>query len=79
MKLFLFYVLILGPILLHVLFAREALSPGISLTLVFLYVFVYHPTLVALRLLDKRVITKADFTKTYIPFWNHRYFSEIFF
>ena len=79
MKLFLFYVLILGPMLLYVLSAREVLSPSISLTLIFLYVFVYHPTLVALRLLDKHVITKADFTKTYIPFWNHRYFSETFF
>jgi len=79
MKLFLFYVLILGPMPLIVLSAREVLSPSISLTLIFLYVLVYHPTLVALRLLDKHVITKADFTKTYIPFWNHRYFSQAFF
>ncbi|WP_162550043.1 hypothetical protein [Hymenobacter nivis] len=47
--------------------------------MVFLYVFVYHPTLVGLRLLDKHVITKADFAKTYIPFWNQRYFSQAFF
>ncbi len=79
MKTFLFYVLIFGPLILHMLFSREAMSPSLSLTLVFLYIFVYHPTLVGLRLLDKHVITKADFTKTYIPFWNQRYFSQTFF
>ena len=79
MKTFLFYLLLLVPMCAIALSLKLGLGAGDFVLLLALYCLVYQPTLVGLRLLDKHIITKADFAKTYIPFWNHRYFSETFF
>lgn len=79
MKTFSFYVLIMAPMLILALLAKLALlTPMMFVATLLLYAVVYHPTVVGLRLLDKHVIAKHDFVKTYIPFWNLRYFSEAF-
>ncbi len=80
MKTLTFYFVLMTPMLFLILFIKLALiSSGTFVFLLMFYCLVYHPTVVALRLLDKQVITKADFAKTYIPFWNRRYFTETFF
>ena len=79
MKTFSFYVLIMAPMLILALLAKLALlTPMMFVASLLLYAVVYHPTVVGLRLLDKHIIAKHDFVKTYIPFWNLRYYSEAF-
>jgi hypothetical protein len=79
MKTFSFYVLIVAPMLILALLNKLALlNPMVFMAFLLLYAVIYHPTVVGLRLLGKHVIAKHDFVKTYIPFWNLRYYSEAF-
>ncbi len=80
MKTISFYLLIFTPFLMLVLSAKFALiTPLAFVILLGLYVVLYHPTIVGMRLLAKHVITKDEFGKTYIPLWNLKYFGEAFF
>ena len=79
MKTFSFYVLIIAPMLILALLNKlELLTPMMFIAALLLYAAVFHPTVVGLRLLDKHIIAKHDFVKTYIPLWNLRYYSEAF-
>lgn len=75
-----FYTLVFAPMLVLALLSNSSLlDANAFFWLLLLYVVAYHPTIVGLRLLTKHVIAKDDFFKTYIPFWNMKYFSEAFF
>jgi hypothetical protein len=43
------------------------------------YVFLYHPMILGLRLLQKNKIKGVDFWKNFIPTWNSRYYSAAYF
>jgi hypothetical protein len=43
------------------------------------YIIVYHPLISGLRLLQTHKISKRDFWKNFIPFWNDKYWTFLFF
>ncbi|HLX93570.1 MAG TPA: hypothetical protein VKR32_17930 [Puia sp.] len=44
-----------------------------------LYVLVYHPMISSLRLLNAGKISSAEIWKCFLPFYNWKYFSFLFF
>jgi hypothetical protein len=43
------------------------------------YAFIYHPLISGLRLVATNKIPRSKLWLTFIPFWNKRYFSYLFF
>jgi hypothetical protein len=75
-----FYMYISWPFLTMVLLAKAGLlSGGAFMILVLTYALVYHPLISGLRLVATNKIPKDRLWLTFIPFWNWRYFSYLFF
>lgn len=79
-NIFVFYAFILIPIFILVI-ARKNLYINSTefFWLMVIYVFIYHPALAGLRLVALNKIDKSQYWKTFIPFWNWRYYGELFF
>lgn len=72
-----FYGLIFIPMVgIVAVMQRDAL---LGVVLLSLYALVYHPTISGVRLLTLNKISKKEFWKNYIPFWNKKYFRDLFF
>ncbi|TXI14388.1 MAG: hypothetical protein E6Q66_06700 [Pedobacter sp.] len=75
-----FYLFIFLPMAILVTLAcYNQINPIFFALLMMIYAFIYHPTISRIRLLAIGTIRKKDFTKTYIPFWNSKYFTQLFF
>ncbi|MEP6617222.1 MAG: hypothetical protein ABJA57_11610 [Ginsengibacter sp.] len=74
----LFYICVFLPLLLIVNFA-QALGPSFFGAFLFIYVFLYRPTLDVTRLVDKGVINRMDFWKTFFLFRRtSKYFRQLY-
>jgi len=72
----LFYSLIFVPLL--GIIALMEHSPNLGVSILLLYALIYHPTISGIRLISMGKIEKGDFWKNYIPFWNKKYFRNLF-
>jgi hypothetical protein len=79
-NLFVYYLFIVLPLFALVLGVKYKLysSNGFVIGFVF-YVFVYHPLVSGLRLLHKNKIKSSEFWRNFIPLWNTKYFTSLFF
>ena len=79
-KLLVYYIMIALPLGLLVLGGRfgwfSAIPFGI---LLFTYALIYHPYVSGIRLIEGGIIKRSQLWKTFIPGWNSRYFSYLFF
>ena len=79
-NIFFFYLLLLLPISIIVLAAKYGYISSIIFALMLLtYVFLYHPFICGIRLVKSGKISRQDFWKNFIPFWNDKYWSFLFF
>jgi hypothetical protein len=79
-KLFVFYILISFPLILLILGIIYRYISGTAFVILLLaYIIVYHPLISGLRLLQTHKISKRDFWKNFIPFWNDKYWTFLFF
>ena len=79
-NIFLFYLLLLLPISIFVLAAKYGYIDSILFALMMLiYVFLYHPFICGIRLVKSGKISRQDFWKNFIPFWNDKYWTFLFF
>jgi hypothetical protein len=80
MRLGLFYFLIGLPVLVIVVLHREGHleSPAMALAMM-AFAFIYHPLVCGTRLIMLGLITKREFWKNFIPGWNNKYFTQLFF
>ncbi len=79
-NIFFFYLLQLLPISIFVLAAKYGYIGSTMFALMFLaYVFLYHPFICGIRLVKSGKISRQDFWKNFIPFWNDKYWSFLFF
>ena len=79
-NLLLFYLAIILPIALLILGRKYQLyNSGAFVLGLGIYVFLYHPLISGIRLRQKEKITASDFWKNFIPVWNTKYFSALFF
>lgn len=75
-----FYLFIFLPLILSVLAAKNNyINSNIFVCLLGLYCFIYHPFIAGTRLVLKNKIKKSEFWLNFIPFWNWKYFSYLFF
>jgi hypothetical protein len=44
-----------------------------------LFIFIYHPLISGLRLVQAGKIKRSEFYRNFIPMWNFRYFNFLFF
>jgi hypothetical protein len=77
---FIYYLFIAIPLIILVLGLKYQLysSNGFVIGLAF-YVFIYHPLVSGLRLLHKNKIKSSEFWRNFIPLWNTKYFTSLFF
>ena len=79
-NIFFFYLLLLVPIALMALSAKyDYINSVAFIILLFAYAFFYHPAICGLRLVQTNKITRKDFWKNFIPFWNDKYWTFLFF
>ncbi len=79
-NIFSFYLLLLLPIAPLVLMAKAGyISNNLFVVLLFSYAFLYHPFVCGLRLVQNGKIRKQEFWKNFIPFWNDKYWTYLFF
>ena len=79
-NIFLFYLLLLIPIGIIVLSAKYGyISSNLFVILLFSYVFLYHPFICGIRLVQSNKISKQHFWKTFIPLWNDKHWTFLFF
>src|SRR5207249_10225364 len=79
-NIFIFYCVIAVPLFALVLSARMHLVSSTTFALLmFLYIFVYHPLMSALRLIGTKKIPKNKFWMNFIPFWNWKYKKDLCF
>jgi hypothetical protein len=75
-----FYALIIAPLGAIVLLAADNLiSSYLFVSLLLVYSLVYHPYISGLRLIASNKITKKQLWYNFIPTWNWKYFSFLFF
>ena len=75
-----YYILIFIPIILLSIFGRNhIIGDNVFVFLLFFYALIYHPFISGLRLLAGNKITKRQLWRTFIPGWNSKYFSFLFF
>jgi len=78
-NIFLFYLLLLIPMGIIVLCAKYSyISSTLFVILLFSYLFLYHPFICGLRLLQNEKINRQDFWRNSIPFWNEKYWAFLF-
>jgi len=73
----LFYLSILTPLTLLVVFANS-MSSRLFIISILIYGLVYHPLMCGIRLIQMEKISSKDFFKNFIPFWNKKYFDTLF-
>ena len=79
-KILLFYVLLLVPLGIVILSVKYGyINSNTFILLFFTYLFVYRPFICGLRLIQSKKISKQDFWKNFIPFWNDKYWTFLFF
>ena len=79
-NIFLFYILLLIPIAIFALAAKyDYIHSGTFVLFLFIYIFLYHPFICGLRLVQNKKISKQDLWKNFIPFWNDKYWTFLFF
>jgi hypothetical protein len=79
-NMFVFYCLIATPLFALVLLARmNLISSNVFALLMFIYIFIYHPSISGLRLVQTGKISKEKFWLNFVPFWNQKYWSYLFF
>lgn len=76
----LFYLLLLVPFGIIVLSVKAgSISSETFIVLFVTYFLIYHPFICGLRLIQNNKISKQDFWKNFIPFWNDKYWTFLFF
>lgn len=79
-NLFLFYILIALPLVSLILSGKyNYINSSTFILLLFLYIFLYHPFICGIRLVQSKKISKQDLWKNFIPFWNDKYWTFLFF
>ena len=79
-NLFLFYILILVPLVVMFIFMKEhVFSTKLFVFFFLFYALIYHPIISGIRLLQSGKINKKQFWYNFIPGWNSRFFSFFFF
>ena len=79
-NLFVYYLAILLPLLcLAIMNAEGDVTAIVFSILLLFYALVYHPLISGNRLLALKVISKESFYKTFIPFWNQKFFKALYF
>lgn len=79
-KIFLFYLLLIIPLGCLILSAKyDYINSGTFVLLLIIYLFIYRPLICGIRLVQNKKIGKQDFWKNFIPFWNDKYWSFLFF
>lgn len=79
-NLFWFYFFILVPILLLIVLLKTSYINTIYFAILFIaYTTIYHPCIAGLRLVYSKKISRNKFWYNFIPFWNQRFFSFLFF
>jgi hypothetical protein len=77
---YIYYSLIFLPLLLLIGASKyHYLNANVFVLLLAFYCFLYHPIVSGLRLISLKKIPKSEFWRNFIPFWNLRYFSDLFF
>ena len=79
-KIFIFYILIFLPLLAIVLAAKYAYFSAEEFAWALaIYVILYHPLISLSRLVNNNRIPRSDIWLGFIPFYNWKYFSFLFF
>lgn len=76
-KLLIYYVSILFPLPLIVWSATY--NSKIFVILLLIYSLIYRSLTDGQRLLEKGIIIKSEFWKSFIPFWTSKYFRQLYF
>ena len=75
-----YYLFIFVPLFTMIVFTKITLiNANIFMIGLLLYVFVYHPYISGKRLVALKSIQKSEFWRTFIPFWNLKFFDVLFF
>ena len=75
-----YYLLIFIPLIaLAIGIKYELISSVTFASLLMGYAFIYHPFVSGLRLSALGILDRKNFWKTFIPFWNTKYFGVLFF
>jgi hypothetical protein len=79
-NIFLFYFSLLIPFGVLALSAKFGyISSSTFVVLLAIFVLIYHPLICGLRLLHSQKISYKVFWKNFIPFWNDKYWTFLFF
>jgi hypothetical protein len=79
-NIFLFYLLIFIPLLMIVLGGKyHYISAGSFAWSLIIYGLVYHPLISGIRLIENKKIKRSELWLSFVPFWNWRHFSFLFF
>ena len=79
-NIFVYYLLIVFPIILLGLGAKTGYISATAFSgALLIYALIYHPIVSGLRLLQSGKINKSEFWKNFIPFWNDKYWTFLFF
>jgi len=79
-NIFAFYCLIATPLLaLVILASTHRISATLFAVLMIIYAFIYHPLLCGLRLVETGKISNDKVWRSFIPFWNWKYTTFLFF
>ncbi len=71
--------LIATPLLIMVLFSKMGYIHPAEFTIsLFTYSLIYHPIISGIRLYVLGVISKKDIIKNLIPFWNFKFYRQLF-
>lgn len=74
-----YYLLIFIPLGVLILSSKNNLiSPIVFVILLQIYAFLYHPYVSGLRLLALNKLEKKDFWRMFIPFWDTKFFKNLF-
>ncbi len=75
-----YYLLILAPLaVLYFCLKSGAISNNFFAISILIYVLLYHPLVSGIRLLALKLIDKSQFRLNFIPFWNAKYFTSLYF
>ena len=75
-----FYLLLLIPMGIIVLSVKYGyINSPTFILLLLTYIFIYHPLICGLRLVENKKIRPQDIWKNLIPFWNDKYWMFLFF
>jgi hypothetical protein len=75
-----FYIIILSPFVILMLFVKFNLIDNYTWAIfLIIYCLVYHPLISGLRLIAANKIKKNELWHCFIPGWNWKHFSFLFF